>query len=53
MSTQELEYLSDVAKGSGIDPSIVHVSGPTKVSKEIDALQEGSDLRLVTDDVHT
>jgi pyruvate formate lyase activating enzyme len=53
MSAQELEYLSDVAKGSGIDPAIVHVSGPTRVSKDIDAAQEGPQLRLVTGDVHT
>ena len=50
MSEQELEYLSDVAKGSGVDPAIVHISGPTKVPSQENS---GSELRLVDGDVHT
>lgn len=53
MSAQEMEYLSDVAKESGIDPAIVHVSGATRVSQEQDTSQDGSSLRLVNSDVHT
>ena len=53
MSPEDLEYLSDVAKGSGIDPAIVHVSGATRVSREEDTSQDGSSLRLVNSDVHT
>ena len=53
MSAQELQNLSDVAKGSGIDPAIVRVSGTTRVPQEEDASQDESALRLVNSDVHT
>ncbi|MBN2299489.1 MAG: glycyl-radical enzyme activating protein, partial [Deltaproteobacteria bacterium] len=53
MSAQEMEYLSDVAKKSGIDPAIVHATGATRVSHEQDTAQNGSPLRLVNSDVHT
>ncbi len=31
MSKQELEYFADIARGSGVDPSIVQTSGPTGI----------------------
>ncbi len=53
MSADDLEYLSDVAKGSGVDPTIVHVSGPTKAPAGPDAVKEDPDLPMVKGDVHS
>ncbi len=53
MSEEELEHFAEIAKGSGVDPSIVHASGPTRVPSGVEAESRSSSTGLMDDEVRT
>jgi len=53
MSEQDLEYCTAIAGGSGVDPSIVHASGPTRVLSGGDSVAHSSYAGLIDDEFCT
>lgn len=51
LSEEDMEYYSDVARRSGVDPGIVHATGSTRLSKTKAPEEDNTSLHMVKGDV--